>query len=42
MTEKVNTVTYKVQVSRDGTKIFHFNLLKPYHCREMPDWDVRR
>ena len=42
VTEKVNAVTYKVQISRDGMKILHFDLLKPYHCREMPDWAVRR
>merc|ERR1712055_601222 len=42
VTEKVNAVTYKIQVSQDGTKILHFDLLKPYSCRDIPDWAVRR
>ena len=42
VTEKVNAVTYKIQVSRDGTKILHFDLLKPYSCRDIPEWVARR
>ena len=40
--ERINAVTYKLQVSRDGTKILHFDLLKPYSCRDVPEWVARR
>ena len=32
--EKINYVTFKLQVARDATVILHFNLLKPYYIEE--------
>ena len=36
VTEKINDMTYKLQMVRDATVILHFDLLKPYYAEEVP------
>ena len=36
--EKVNDVTYKIRVTKAESKVVHYDHLKPYLSREIPDW----
>ena len=36
--EKVNDVTYKIRVTKTDNKVVHYDHLKPYLSREIPDW----
>ena len=36
--EKINDVTYKIRVTKTESKVVHYDHLKPYLSRDLPEW----